>query len=224
MTKNYAPAPGTIPARVIEFLRKHPRGAEFSSAEITAALKLNAEGFGTAIYTATRHRLIEHRKVDMRSFWSLSKNIELLPASSDDAAVAELEEVLKVRQSIVSAAGAPSLASGRASPFPTASVSTQPEEPEPDEDLEEDAPPAAPRAPWPFAAASTAPLRAQEVADALDEIEALPDGPAAASAPFRCALWSSGEFALQSASGSVLLGVDETRQLVAYIERLAVQE
>lgn len=85
----YTPQPGTIPHRVIEFLKQHPHGAEFSGAEIADAI--GHDGAALTVYLSNpvdRGAL----KVDKRvpphgghkvNYYSLGDGIPL-PKADDD--------------------------------------------------------------------------------------------------------------------------------------------
>lgn len=71
----YTPQPGTIPARVIEYLKTQPVGFTASSAEISEAIgQDSALNLAAFVSTAERHgALHRHRKPGTRIvFWGLS--------------------------------------------------------------------------------------------------------------------------------------------------------
>lgn len=133
---SYTPQPGTIPHRVIEFLKQQPRGVEFSSAHLAEAI--GHDGASIAIYLAAalEHGVLKGEKRvpplggQKTYFWSLGDGTPL-PKPDDYVP----DEPLKPRNASMPAAPAPAPAA------PPAAADTVVKRKEPDSAAPEPVPP-----------------------------------------------------------------------------------
>ena len=67
----YELQPGTLPHRVVNWLKLQPIGGEFSSTQIAEEIGASLEGFASTLQTAKSHGVLRMRKELRVCYWSL---------------------------------------------------------------------------------------------------------------------------------------------------------
>lgn len=246
MKETYEPKPGTVAFRVLAHLQTLSRGAELMTSQIAEALRIDPNGVVPCLEPAVKAGAVFRRQRDPHPrsplWWSLvdhskdSRTAGLVPAADGSQKPNGGERVCPVRAGSETpreganrdvSAGQSHGAGGSASPAGrgtdgapacgVAPVFHTPPEPCSQHVLKAEAarPDATDRECKVIVSPRVGAMGAGQPADA---------GPAEG---FRCALWSNGvlqierPYAVGGAAELVLLSPDETRQLVAYLERLA---
>jgi hypothetical protein len=202
-TATYTPQPGTIPHRVIAWLRRQPVGEEFAGPVIADKLDLaESGGLVACMAAAVRAGLVTSRKRpgERMLYWSLGDG-KALPKPAED----EPDEPLSKAPTTL-----PDPSKWRLPFSPTATPSAAPQL-EPELRAKRKA-----KAPRPDLAGYVA---------AIDERH--PPDQAADEQGMRIALWSNGvlEVRRSTVGGAVelvLFSADETRQLLHYLECVAL--
>ena len=80
----YELQPGTLPHRVVNWLKLQPIGGEFSSTQIAEEIGASLEGFASTLQTAKSHGVLRMRKELRVCYWSLGDGTpEPLPFDLD---------------------------------------------------------------------------------------------------------------------------------------------
>lgn len=67
----YTPQPGSVPARVLEYLRSFADGDEFPTGTLCKALDVSSASLITSLETAKRNDLVRAHKAGKTTMWSL---------------------------------------------------------------------------------------------------------------------------------------------------------
>lgn len=86
MSSTYTPQPGTIPAKVIEYLKGQPEGHEAAAVEICEAIGQDTINLTPFLTTPEKHGLLKRsRKEGSRAaFWSLGDGKPVAPPVDDE--------------------------------------------------------------------------------------------------------------------------------------------
>lgn len=84
MTKPYVPQPGTIPHRVIEYLRRLAPGAEAANAVLADELDITQSSIIPCMLAAVHHGVVKRERREGVTFWSLGDGVPLGPAPDAD--------------------------------------------------------------------------------------------------------------------------------------------
>lgn len=195
MKTAYTPTTGSTADRIIKYLQTQPAGTTLSSAELVERVGLDSADIVPFMQGAVRFGVIRRgTKPGTRLVtWSLGDG-KPLERPKDDA---EDEPTPRRR---AAAPAADKLATGAMLGWKAAA-------PKADEPTEREA----------VAAAITATTAA--VADWVPEATPTPPAPA----QFACALWSDGRLQLVIEGRPITLAVEETRALVHYLDRMAIE-
>lgn len=209
---SYQTQPGTVPHRVVEFLRTQ-KGKEFSTAELCDLLGIENSSFAGFMSTARGHGAVKAQRIPNRGvgmFWSVGDDVPApLPEDhEDDKPLSAPPPVPKKKAALfpepapevptigqwLQTDGAESCPAQAATPAPGPTAAPTP------------APTAAP-APIPTPAPPPAPEPSAAPV-------ATPKPTRAPAAPaFKAALWTDGELEILVAGAKVKLTADQTRQL-----------
>ena len=84
MSKPYAPQPGTIPFRVIQYLQRLAPGASIASGPLADELDINANSITACMQPALHHGVVKRERVDGIVHWKLGDGTPLPPAPDAD--------------------------------------------------------------------------------------------------------------------------------------------
>lgn len=199
MKTAYTPTTGSTADRIIKYLQTQPAGTTLSSAELVERAGLDSTDIVPFMQGAVRFGVIRRgTKPGTRLvIWSLGDGKPLERPKDDPE-----PETVSTRASRKSAASA--AASAPAYKLATgAMLGWKPTTPKAEEATEREA----------VAAATTA------VADWVPETTPTPPAPP----QFACALWSDGRLQLVIEGRPVTLPVEDTRALVHYLDRMAIE-
>jgi hypothetical protein len=196
----WSPAPGSHASRAIELLESMPAGTALPTAELAKELGIAITSVQSGMATAVKHRLLFREQRNGRWVYTLDASGQ--PDDGDDdkhpvrrTVRASDTKALPGLSSVFGLAGSPEIDAAPALP----DEPTQPQE---------QTTPATRGLNW------RPPKRSQ----------AASPPPATSKAPFRCALWSTGELVLCIGDAEPLvLDRDKTTALVNYLDRMAVE-
>lgn len=208
-TKVYEPQPGTIPFNVIKWLRAQPAGASFSSAVIAEEVGVHTESLGPCMKPAIDSGHIVTERINGLKHWRLGNGTPP-PASAPDA---DQDPVTSPAPEPTSGLGAELVLGWKA---PAASATEPPAPPSEGTSAIELQPPPEP------AATSLREVRSEdEVRSTIYRLGR--DLPPTPIRPFRSALWSDGQLQIEKGGQSLVLNVQETRDLMRYLDRMAIE-
>ena len=115
----YIPQPGTVPYRVITWLKLQPTGAEFPSAVIAEELGILAAHIPSSLEAPVKHGVIAKRKEGALILWSLGNGIpQRKPADYEPDVPLDQLPPIKRRPERQKAAQIPVFLKGEAAPQP----------------------------------------------------------------------------------------------------------
>jgi len=206
MNHTYTPLPGTIPAKAVAALALLAPGAELSTAELCEAIgQPTTGGFGKCIALSLNAGLVKFRKDGRLLYWSLGDGVQRQAAVQD---VDEPEDVPPPAPT--TAAALMSAWRPARSVFDLGGASSE----EAKQEVEQ-----LPQEAEPIVYTSAQPDEAQQAA----YLAAI--GTDEKSQPLAFALWSDGRLQIQRGDTELaLLGLDETRALLRYLDRVTEAE
>jgi len=219
---SYAPAPGSVAYRAFAHLQALPAGTELMTAAWAETVGTSVNNFGPNVEPLLKHGLVQRRQKwpgpRAPFFWSIPSGA--LAINGADCRSTQVPDSASVGSGQVPHSSPPvAAASDEAYDVPQflPLVAT----PEHDDGPSH----AQKRAPWPYQAEPLVPAPAapckRTATKAPPKERSQPTEPAKS---LNIALWSNGELEIRSGGGCVvLLTEDETRQLVKYLMRAAVE-
>jgi len=241
---DYLPQPGTIPARVVDYFARLPRGHEVQTGVLVDALDQPSSSIITSCKLAIECGLIAQSKRDGRLYWSRGPKAPALSLVDVPAFVPPSTARADRRAAMAPrpAEAAPKATSEEANTSPKALQIGTAETPAPgqreaapQEDTpaskQEPEPPAAPAprvhdgavvvAPGDVLFQGSTARRARAARAPRAAAAPACDSSMPAARPTRYALWSDGELVIDRAGEKpVQLSVDDTRGLLDYLDRL----
>lgn len=218
--RNYVPQQGTLSAKVIDYLKSQPAGAQVPTQVLLDAIgQPDMKNIRSYMLPAIGAGLVSCTRVSgERSLqWSLASSDRPDGISqqhqASDATAATHDDLADL------AGPAPNPDLTRASVFAlaqAASIGTPQAEPEADQAAATDLPPGGARKPWPFK------REAIEVPAAAPC--AVAPGSSTTPGGFRCALFSDGQLMIKTGDLEAVLPVEHTRQLLHYLDRIRFDE
>lgn len=218
MSTTYTTTPGTIPHRAAEILRALPedqRERGLSSAQLAEQLGQPAGSIATILHTGRSWGFFRATKIDGLLFWSMGDGKPLPWRLDDEDRLPMVHRTVPAAEAapltIPVFAKAPTPAPRKAKPVAIAKL-------EPVVLNRPPVPPAPEPPPSPEPARQTPPF--SDMLNAELQRLACVDRTPRTTAPLRLALWSDGALVIERDGNAVEYTPDETRLIVAYLERL----
>jgi hypothetical protein len=214
----YTPLPGSMTAKFVDHLHSLPIGEWIASAPLAEAVDGDRHTVSSFLKSPVRYGLVEtEKRPDGNIYWRAGNGVP--PERSAQDREEDEDKPLKNPEPIRHANGVPK----SAWPFQPTSA---------DRVMADLAPIVEERAAEPIIETlePSADMRAAQddplppvTLDELVAVRQVLDSIQATEEPARFALWSDGRLQIYKPGNEVMLTVDETRELLAYLERMAVE-